>query len=236
MKITLLTGKTFDIERKISFPIKVVRSARYKKLSLRIDTKLRMPILNVPTFCPTTSAVNFANQNRKWIEDHLNRLAESKTFAPGDIISLFGEQTEICHFPELKSGVIWQNGKLMVSGGIEFLPRRVKDFIYEETRRRLLHLSREKAQQIGCSVNRVVIKDTKSRWGSCSSLNNINYNWRIALAPVPVIDYLVAHEVSHLLHRNHGSAFWQCVEKLAPDAASAREWLRQNSRSLYAYA
>lgn len=236
MKITLLTGKTFDIEKKVGFPIKVVRSMRAKRMSLRIDAKLRLPVLTVPRFASVTGAAAFAQANRQWIENRLAQLAVSRPFADGDVISLFGQKVTICHAPEQRGGVVWQGDKLLVSGGAEFLSRRVKDFIYEEAERRLLRLSREKAALIDCKVNRVCIKDTKSRWGSCSSLDNINYNWRIALAPPEAIDYLVAHEVAHLLHRDHSAEFWQCVDKLSANAAAGKNWLRQKGRSLYIYA
>lgn len=235
MKITLLTGKTFDIAQEAGYPLKVVRSSRCRRLSLRIDAKLRMPVLNVPLFCTARNAATFARRNREWVEGHLAKLGNSRKFCAGDVIRIFGEKAEICHCPAMQSGVILQDGKLMVSGGAEFLARRVKDFIFDEAQRRLLRLSREKAACIGCKVNRVTVKDTKSRWGSCSSLNNINYNWRIALAPLPVIDYLVAHEVAHLRHRNHGADFWNCVAALCPTAENGRQWLKNNSRSLYVY-
>ena len=122
-----------------------------------------------------------------------------------------------------------------MSGEAAFLPRRVRDFIRREAAGRLLELSRQKAALIGCRVNRVTIKDTKSRWGSCSSLNNINYNWRIALAPMNAIDYLIAHETAHLRHRDHSKAFWNCVKTLCPFAESGRRWLKQNGGLLYAY-
>lgn len=236
MKITLLTGKTFDIAKRVGFPIKVMHSARAKRMSLRIDGKLRLPVLTVPHFCNAAGAVAFVQNNRQWIENRLSQLAVGRPFANGDVISLFGQKVMICHAHEQRSGVLWQEDKLFVSGGEEFLSRRVKDFIYEEAERRLLRMSREKAKLIACRVNRVCIKDTKSRWGSCSSLNNINYNWRIALAPEEAIDYLVAHEVSHLRHRDHSAEFWQCVDSLSANAAAGKNWLRQKGRSLYIYA
>ena len=160
MKITLLTGKTFEIERAAGLPLKVVSPPRCRRLALRSDPKERQAA---------------------------------------------------------------------------FLPRRVRDFIRREAAGRLLELSRQKAALIGCRVNRVTIKDTKSRWGSCSSLNNINYNWRIALAPMNAIDYLIAHETAHLRHRDHSKAFWNCVKTLCPFAESGRRWLKQNGGLLYAY-
>ena len=91
------------------------------------------------------------------------------------------------------------------------------------------------AEKIGCQVKNVAIKDTKSRWGSCSTLDNINYNWRIALAPEFVISYLIAHEVSHLRHQDHSKEFWQCVKSLFPRCGEGRLWLKQHGKDLYLY-
>ena len=84
-------------------------------------------------------------------------------------------------------------------------------------------------------MHNVCIKDTKSRWASCSTLNNINYSWRLALAPDFVIRYIVAHEVSHLKHQDHSPYFWALVEFLDEDAAKGREWLTENGHLLYMY-
>lgn len=235
MKITLLTGKTFEIERAAGLPLKVVSPPRCRRLALRIDPKERQAVLNLPPSCPVGRALKFVEENRGWIEAHLLAVPESRPFADGAEISLFGEKVTIRHCPDLKGGVFVENGELKVSGEAAFLPRRVRDFIRREAAGRLLELSRQKAALIGCRVNRVTIKDTKSRWGSCSSLNNINYNWRIALAPMNAIDYLIAHETAHLRHRDHSKAFWNCVKTLCPFAESGRRWLKQNSGLLYAY-
>ena len=212
MKITLLTGKTFEIERAAGLPLKVVSPPRCRRLALRIDPKERQAVLNLPPSCPVGRALKFVEENRGWIEAHLLAVPESRPFADGAEISLFGEKVTIRHCPDLKGGVFVENGELKV-----------------------LSLIRQKAALIGCRVNRVTIKDTKSRWGSCSSLNNINYNWRIALAPMNAIDYLIAHETAHLRHRDHSKAFWNCVKTLCPFAESGRRWLKQNGGLLYAY-
>ena len=118
---------------------------------------------------------------------------------------------------------------------LEFLHRRICDFIKKQSQKELLLLSQQKASLINKKVNNVTLKDTKSRWGSCSSLSNINYNWRIALAPDYVIDYLVSHEVSHLKHQDHSRNFWQCVKNLCPKCAEGRLWLKQKGKELYQY-
>ena len=168
MKITLLTGKTFEIERAAGLPLKVVSPPRCRRLALRIDPKERQAVLNLPPSCPVGRALKFVEENRGWIEAHLLAVPESRPFADGAEISLFGEKVTIRHCPDLKGGVFVENGELKVSGEAAFLPRRVRDFIRREAAGRLLELSRQKAALIGCRVNRVTIKDTKSRWGSCS--------------------------------------------------------------------
>ena len=235
MKITLLTGRTFDISREAGFDIKVVESARARRLSLRIDTKNRIPILTIPRFCPKSQALAFVKKQKAWIEEKLQKIPEQRYFAAGDKISFNGIELEIRHCPEMRGGVIIEDGFLKVSGEKSFLARRVRDFIKNRAQKILHQMSVEKAAQINCKVNRVVIKDTKSRWGSCSALRNINYNWRIMLAPAEVIDYLVAHEVAHLIHPDHSRAFWRCVADLAQNAEAGRQWLKKNGAKLNEY-
>ena len=235
MKITLLTGRTFDIAQKAGFDLKVVESSQAKKLSLRIDSKNRIPVLTIPRFCSKKQAVEFVKSQKGWIDEHLQKIPNRRNFAAGDKISINGMPLEIKHSPESRRGVFVEDGFLKVSGESFFLSRRVRDFIKDQAQKVLYDLSLTKAAKIGCKVNRVVIKDTKSRWGSCSNLCNINYSWRIMLAPSKVIDYLVAHEVAHLRHQDHSLEFWQCVSDLAEDAEYGRDWLRRNSDSLNQY-
>lgn len=235
MKITLLTGKTFDISEEIGMDIKVIRSNRLGKLVLRIDSKERIPVLSVPRFCSQKHAVNFVNENMDWILQSLAKLPEIKKFSDGEKISLFGQSVTITHRPEEKGGVWLENDLLCVSGEAQFLHRRVRDYIKKRAKDEFYSRSKKLADRIGCKLNDVTIKDTKSRWGSCSSLNNINYSWRIALAPDFVIDYLMAHEVSHLKHQDHSPDFWRCVETLCPEWSRGNTWLRRNGKCLYAY-
>ena len=88
------------------------------------------------------------------------------------------------------------------------------------------------AAQIGVRPAKITLKDQKTRWGSCSSLGNINYNWRIIMAPPKVIDYLVVHELCHLLVPNHSATFWSKVEEFSPDYKDNRQWLAQNCKLL----
>ncbi len=109
------------------------------------------------------------------------------------------------------------------------------DFLKQVAKKELMALSKKMAGKISRDVKNVTIKDTKSRWGSCSNRGNINYNWRIVLAPKNVISYLVAHEVSHLAHQDHSADFWSCVEGLNPAFEENRHWLKVRGKMLYLY-
>lgn len=235
MKITLLTGKTFDLSQHLDFELRVVQSARAKRLTLRIDEQARLPVLTVPRRCSEKRALEFVESHRDWITNMLARLPQSKKIADTALISFFGQNLTVCHRPEQRAGVYIENHQLIVCGSKEFIHRRVIDFLKKQAHDRLFELSNAKAKLIGCHVNSVCIKDTKSRWGSCSSKSNINYNWRIVLAPAYVINYLISHEVAHLAHQDHSAAFWDCVASLCPDYKEGRRWLKVKGRELYQY-
>ena len=85
---------------------------------------------------------------------------------------------------------------------------------------------------MGLSYNRVCIKDQRTLWGSCSTQGNLNFNWRVVMAPPDVLDYLVIHELAHLREMNHSRSFWREVSSFCPEYQSHRRWLREHSRSM----
>lgn len=232
MKITLLSGKTFDFSKALGFDIKVVKSPTARRLNLRIDERLRRPVLTIPRYCSNRKALAFVEANRDWIRNMLAKLPAGETFADGSTVSVAGKIYTVRHLPGYR-GADLKNGCLTVGGEPEFLHRRACDCLKKYAAEYLFERSAAAASQIGRQVRRVTVKETKSRWGSCSTKNNINYNWRIIMAPYYVINYLVCHEVAHLAHQNHSEAFWQCVAALCPDYREGRRWLKVRGKELY---
>jgi hypothetical protein len=235
LKITLLTGKIFDLEKEFDFPLRIVSGRNSRRLTLRIDSRTHQVVLSLPKICSVKTAREFVVAHQDWIERRLTELPSVSDFCSGDVISLFGQTIRLCGCPDSLRAVREEDGVLYVGGDPAFFHRRVKDYICRKAKKEFEERSRRLAEKLGCTLKRVTIKDTKSRWGSCSILNNINYNWRIALAPLFVIDYLMAHEVAHLKHRDHSAAFWDCVKALYSDAALGRCWLKNNGKELYRY-
>ncbi|MFY9394281.1 MAG: M48 family metallopeptidase, partial [Halanaerobiales bacterium] len=87
-------------------------------------------------------------------------------------------------------------------------------------------------KKLGVSYNKIFIRDQKTRWGSCSSKGNLNFNWRLIMAPLSIMDYIVVHELVHLIHPNHGRDFLKLVESVIPDYKEKKQWLRINGYRL----
>jgi predicted metal-dependent hydrolase len=167
------------------------------------------------------------------VADRLAALPEAVSLTDGATVPICGVPYRIRHVPAERGGAFLLEHELQVTGAAEFLPRRVRDFLRQEARRRLGGLVVAKAALIGITPKRVTIKDTTSRWGSCAPDRSLALSWRLVMAPPFVQDYVVAHEVAHLRQMNHGPKFWSLVDELTPHAKAAIPWLRtQGSRLL----
>ena len=122
----------------------------------------------------------------------------------------------------------------MVFGDRRHLPRRIVDFLKREAKKDIEALVETHTAAVGRKAKAVRFKDTASRWGSCTSDGNLSFSWRIMMAPRPVINYLVAHEVAHLKEMNHGAKFWRLCETLCPDTERCKAWLKKNGSALQA--
>jgi len=141
------------------------------------------------------------------------------------MVPLGGKPHRVRHVPTGRGGAWVEPGEIHVSGDPAFLSRRVTDFLRAEARRRLTVMAAAKCAQAGVSARRVTVKDTRSRWGSCAPDGTVMFCWRLVMAPDLVQDYVVAHEVAHLRHMNHGPRFWALVAELTEHRERAVAWL-----------
>ena len=107
-----------------------------------------------------------------------------------------------------------------------------EDFYKKQAKLVLEQRAVELAKVMGLRFNRISIRSSTTRWGSCSSLGNINFSWRLVMAPPTIIDYVVIHELSHLAHKNHSQKFWDLVGSYYPNHKNARKWLNTNGHKL----
>ncbi len=192
--------------------------------------------LVVPRGVRLAEAVEFARSKGEWIRRRIEALPPRVPFADGSVIPVLGLDRRIRHRGlrcREARGVVWMEpGELHVIGDEVHLTRRVGDWLKLHAKEDFARRARLFAGETGRSLRRVVVRDTKSRWGSCAVDGTLSFSWRLIHAPRFVIDYVVAHEVAHLTEMNHGRRFWAVVERLVEDTERPRAWLRDQGGGL----
>jgi len=207
-------------------------SRRARRVSLRIDPRGGAVVVTLPPRTGRPAGMALLMDQAGWVAERLAALPDAVAFADGALVPLHGADCRIRHTPGAVGGVWVEANEILVSGEAAFLPRRVADFFRAEARRSISALVAAKAQTGQLRPRRVSVKDTHSRWGSCAASRNLAFSWRLVMAPRFVQDYVVAHEVAHLRHMNHGPRFWALVAELTPHTRAAVAWLHTHGPRL----
>ena len=226
------------VETTLPSYIVVKHSKRARRLALRLDTKDRVFHLVIPPRTSMRSAVRFAEEHDSWMVEKLAELPAPIPYAHDTFIPILGQDTRINirYDSTLKiTSIKLINNELLVSTNKEDPSSRIERFLKKQAKEKLTLLSREKAAQIDKTIKSVTIRDTKSRWGSCSEEDNLNYSWRLIFAPWEAFDYVVAHEVAHLEHLDHSKAFWALCRELSEDYFEGEFWMREHGHELMRY-
>ncbi|MDX3928440.1 MAG: SprT family zinc-dependent metalloprotease [Shinella sp.] len=221
-----------------TLPLTIRRHAQATRLTLRIEPGGRALKMTVPAGLHEREIRDFLDRHQGWLMTRLARFSSDGALSDGNHIFLRGVAHRIQATGRLRglTEAAVEDGEaiLRVSGLDEHLPRRISDFLKKEARRDLEALVHSHAGKIGKKVKSLTLRDTRSRWGSCSSDGALSFSWRIAMAPPHVIDYLAAHEVAHLREMNHSPAFWALCAELCPRTDEAKRWLKRNGTMLHA--
>lgn len=206
------------------------RSARARRISLRVSALDGRVTLTLPKGLAEREALDFARSKQSWLEGHLATRLPEVPVQPGAKIPVEGRLLRL----EAGSGrrVQIAGAALIVPGGGA---ARVQAWLKTLARERLVAASDRYSLALGRSYQRITLRDTRSRWGSCSSRAGLSYSWRLIMAPPAVLNYVAAHEVAHLAQMNHSPAFWATVAALMPDYQTPRQWLRQHGTGLHRY-
>lgn len=184
-------------------------------------------LLSFPKRMSRQTVLDWAWRQAPWVEQQLARIEPHQSFEPGETVTVEGEAAVLAWDPALPRKPRLEGGRLQCGGPLESFERRIEQFLRNLARDRLSRATAETAERAGVTVRAVSVGDAGSRWGSCSASGSIRYNWRIILAPPHLLGWLVAHEVAHRRHMNHGPEFRQLEADLyGDDVAAARAELR----------
>lgn len=213
------------------------RSARARRFSLRVSAIDGEVSLTMPRRAAEEDALAFARRQEAWLRKALARHVAPVTARPGMTILLRGRELPV---------VTGTGRSVGLRAGEIVLPARcgrnaaltgpcLAAFLKLEARNDIVPLAHEMAARLGREISRITLRDTRSRWGSCSEAGRLMFSWRLVMAPPQVLRYVVAHEVAHLVEMNHSPAFWRQVGRLDPAWRDWRHWLRSNGATLHRY-
>ncbi len=214
--------------------LRVRRSRRARRFLLHVDVAGEAELV-LPRRAAFADGMAFARDKAGWIARHLEAVPQPVPFADGHRFPLLGDPVRIRHVDQLFEDFWRKRSDLFVACAGQDVAHRVESWLRGEAARQIGVRARQKAEHIGRGVRRISLGDTRSQWGSCTHNGNLNFSWRLVMAPEPVLDYVVAHEVAHLAELNHTRRFWNVVEKLCIDVAGSRAWLRRNGPELHRY-
>lgn len=229
-------------------PVTVRHNPRAKRVIVRVDLAAGSVQVTTPSRRNISQALLFAREQREWIAERLHHVPQPVPFRNGAHIPYRGREHVIRYVgvrreDAMARGPVWRvrsidtGGlpEIRVTGHPDFVQRRVSDWLKVKARDELNERALHYADLFGVRPSRITVRDTTTRWGSCSPTRALSFSWRLILAPSFVLDYVAAHEVAHLRHMNHGPRFWALVRKTMPRMDEAKEWLRVYGMDLHRF-
>jgi len=218
-------------------PLDVQVNGRARNISLRVDERTGGIELTLPRFVPKAEGLAFIEEKTHWLLAQLRDLPPRVPFEHGAVVPLLGVDHAIVHH-EGARGTVWvdpEQQTINVAGQTPHVARRVTDWMKAQARSEVSTRAHRAAAQLSRSIRKIQIRDTRSRWGSCSEDGRLSFSWRLVLAPEHVLDYVVAHEVAHLVELNHSRRFWRLVDTICPGNGPAKLWLKRHGATLHRF-
>jgi predicted metal-dependent hydrolase len=207
-----------------------------KRMTLRVDPIARRVLINGPWRLSQRDALGFIQDNASWIEKRFEALPSAAPFHEGASILFRGRPT-LLKRKDGRGAPVYHDGPepvLEICGSQARFDRSVRLALKAFAHSDALTYCAPLAERLGKEPSGLVLRDTRSRWGSCNSAGQIMLSWRLIGAPPRVFEYVVAHELAHLRELNHSPRFWAHVEALMPDWKPARAWLKTHGARLHA--
>jgi predicted metal-dependent hydrolase len=213
---------------------------RARRFIVKVDPSTGEVSVVSPSSRTFDRALDFARKEKDWIAGRLADVPEAVHLEVGATVMFKGVE-HVIRSSEGGRAPVWidrdaARPTIRVGGRAEHAPRRLLDWMKREARKRIDERVAEHAAKLGVRPKRITIRDTSSRWGSCSSARSLSFSWRLVLAPPHVLDYVVAHEVAHLRELNHRPRFWRLVDLLVHDVDKSQSWLSEHGPMLHRYA
>ncbi len=208
--------------------VKLSRRKGVKRITLRYNPRTKQFKLTMPPRCSERKADSFLHAQQLWMMTTLSTHGHSIPLIFGTIIPALGEERTISQDGSEEGALTILSTEMKCE---EMTVTALKHILHDY----IDHKAQHYAQILDRKIERITIRDTSSRWGSCTIDGKLNFSWRLVFAPREILDYVIAHEVSHLVEMNHSAAFWSVVSTIDPDYKNNKKWLKNNGKTLFRY-
>lgn len=223
------------------FQVEVIRTERKKSASIQLQGDLVK--VSVPMTLSDRRIRDLVIKRTSWIKSKLQEQSNRPISAPreyisGETVTYLGKNYRLKVLKGQQPSVKLKRGYVEVTlSNTDVDPKTtvhslLQDWYRSHAQKRLEEKTLRLAKIIGVNPSSVTVKNYKSRWGSCSPEGDISYNWRIILAPQSIVDYVIVHELCHILEHNHSSSYWKHVERHVPNWREQKEWLKHNELAI----
>lgn len=213
--------------------VTIVRSSKRKSVGIQVLPNAHVKV-TVPTLYPKFLVNHILKEKDDWIRQAQQRMLarQATVLADGHYLYL-GKEYQLELHPGQKELVSLSNDKISVATpSKKFIKTYLTSWYKQEARRIISARVTYYAKIAGLEFKSVAITSAETRWGSCSSNKTLNFNWKLVMAPLEVIDYVIAHELAHLTEMNHSRNFWETVRRMYPLYREYRTWLKRNGDKL----
>ena len=209
------------------------RSVRARKFTLRVSSLDGRVSLSAPHFAKAYQINAFLKEKEPWLRQRLSEVQLSVKVTFGTVLPFIGR--EILVKRHVGRSVKLSDDKILVPEKSRKPAVQVEVFLKQYAHQLLSKRATRYAEKLGSSYSKLSLRDTRSRWGSCSDQGALMFSWRLIMTPTKVLNYVAAHEVAHLRHMDHSHHFWTEVENLFGDYKKQQRWLRENGPKLHRY-
>lgn len=215
----------------------IVKYSKRKTMNITVERDRKI-IVHAPEGLSEQKIEELVQTKRQWIDDKLNHtqkypaVVQTKEFISGESLMYLGRNYQLLLINGDMEGIDF-NQRFCISRKNQVNANQLfKEWYLKQARLKIEPLAIQYAKSLGVQYNQLKISEMRYRWGSCTPANNIIFNWRIIKAPMYVVNYLVAHELVHLIENNHTPRFWNMLSIQVPNYLEAKEWLKKNGHLL----
>ncbi len=221
----------------MEFNYQIKYSERRKTLNITVERD-RSIIVRAPKHLSKEKIDKIIQSKKQWIKEKLESNQkypieqEYKEFVSGESLMYLGRNYKLWVVDEDLEGIVFNRHFKISKNNQKQANELFKKWYLTKAKEKIKPIAKELAANLGVQYNKIKTSEMKYRWGSCTPANNLIFNWRIIKAPIFVVEYLVAHELVHLMEPNHTERFWNILSIQVPDYQKAKKWLKKNGYML----